>query len=409
MSGFFYSLITLVFVLFFVSFPVFAQTINEICPVASDGYPYEWVEVYNDSDSPISTENLKITDETNKTLKWQSNEVPPHGYALATSSSILNNDGDTVYIKDSSGNVIISQNYLETFGANMTYTRCDNGGRWIQTSFVSPLADNEQACFLPTATSVPTNTNVPQNDTSITPSVDYNNIYISEVMAYSETESNEWIELFNNNSFEVRLIDWQIDDELGGGSSPFKFSLTIPAYGYGSFDITRSIFNNDQDVVRLLNTESLQKDSIKYSSSEKNKSIGKPNIFSSSVCVQLPSRNVGNYQCISDGNSSTKQNQTSAQILTPTFSANSLENKIATDGQNLASVESHFSLPKFFGSIKGIATRKNVISPKKVDKKQLKTAASFAATSFMFSWANIFYILFKLRGKYKEFYEKSLN
>ncbi|HRN70831.1 MAG TPA: lamin tail domain-containing protein [Candidatus Woesebacteria bacterium] len=121
------------------------------------------------------------------------------------------------------------------------------------------------------------------------------NIFISEVMVYPNTNEPEWIELYNQNNFEVTLTNWFIDDIANGGASPKKFSITIPSFGYASIDLNSALFNNSGDEVRLLNNNGELVDSFAYETSEKNLTLGKHNnIF----CLQTPSKNSSNNSCI---------------------------------------------------------------------------------------------------------------
>lgn len=386
----------------------YAQIINEICPVSSDQRDYEWVEIYNNTDNAISASQYNITDSTNKSLIWQASEIPPGGYLLATSSSVLNNSGgDSVVLKDSTGNTISSQSYTGSFGANSSYVRCSDGTSWLSSNLPSPLSDNNGSCQVPT----------PPTTTQSNTETDYTSIYVSEVMVDPATDQNEWVELYNHNSFTVNLNNWQIDDTKDQGASPYTFSLTIPSYSYATFEITKNMFNNDGDTVRLVNYQNVEKESFGYSTSEKEKSIGKINVLGNAVCIQNPSKNGINSSCINNTNN---QTATTTQPSRPAISTSQTipisqiiskkDEAIASEGQHLASQESSFSLPDLLGSIKGVTTTKKNITKKTTqpNPKELKTASSYAMTSFMFAWANICYILFKIRKKMKSSYENPI-
>ena len=385
--------------LLFVSFPANAQVISEICPVSSDGYPYEWVEIYNNTESSLTTNTLQVTDEKDQQLTWQTGEISPHGYALATSSSTLNNAGDTVKLKNQDGTIISSQSYTGSFVTGSVYVSCN--GAFMQSNAPSPLTSNEISCQQQSPTQA-------QNTTT----QDYDSLVISEVMVDPVTNQQEWVELYNNNSFTAELHDWMIDDSKDAGATPFLFSITIGPKSYATVDITKTMFNNDGDTVRLLNAQGFEKDSITYTASENEKSIGRPNFGSALVCIQLPSRNVPNSSCIITEVYKTTTSPSSTPTFNPTNilgTAITAVQKSATNSSSeaqWATDESGFALP-FFGKILGIKTPDKVVSKKPVDRKKLKLAESLAATSFMFSWANICYILFKIRKKYK-LYEKQL-
>jgi hypothetical protein len=138
---------------------------------------------------------------------------------------------------------------------------------------------------LPTIFIVTTPTNTPEIITGIS---------ISEAMVNPQSGDSEWVELYNQNNFDVTLQNWFIDDIENGGASPKQFSLIIPANGYASADISSSLFNNSNDDVRLLNAEKVTIDSFSYEDSKPNITIGK---YDNMFCFQKPSKNAINNEC----------------------------------------------------------------------------------------------------------------
>ena len=110
----------------------------------------------------------------------------------------------------------------------------------------------------------------------------------------------EWIELYNDNDFEVHLSDWYIDDAKESGSLPKQFSTTIAAKKYAVIELSSAQFNNSGDSVRLLDFEEREKDSFTYDHSEKGRSWGWSELKSDTFCLQLPSQNEKNSECIPD-------------------------------------------------------------------------------------------------------------
>jgi len=160
----------------------------------------------------------------------------------------------------------------------------------IPTPTLSPVA-SQSATITPTPTPSPTPT-----PTSTPAPVSYENIYLSEVMAYPDVD-NEWAELYNDNDFDVVLSNWFIDDIESGGSSPKNFTITIAKKSYGVINFTTSMFNNDGDEVRLLDLNKNLKDSFEYKTAPKDQSIGRSSFESDEFCVQAPSKNAPNEDC----------------------------------------------------------------------------------------------------------------
>jgi len=117
-------------------------------------------------------------------------------------------------------------------------------------------------------------------------------------MVNPETGDKEWIELYNNNDFDVILSSWYIDDVENKGSSPKLLPLSIAAHAYAVFDISSSLFNNDGDDVRLLDQNKIEKDSFEYEESERGKTIGRINFDNDTYCLQTPSKNFVNNGCL---------------------------------------------------------------------------------------------------------------
>lgn len=115
---------------------------------------------------------------------------------------------------------------------------------------------------LPTLT--PTNTSVP----AVTP-ISYSSVNLNEYLPDPEG-GNEKVEIKNNNSFSVNLVNWQFDDIENGGQPPKVFSAQIAAGGLYTIDLGTSFLNNDGDAVRLLDFSGIQKDRRDFNRSSKN-------------------------------------------------------------------------------------------------------------------------------------------
>ena len=156
---------------------------------------------------------------------------------------------------------------------------------------------DEEPTFTPTPTLTPslqpTLTPTPTSQTS-----SYNNIFISAIMAAPSPGNPEWVELYNNNDFEVDLVDWYIDDSANGGSSPKKISVNIPAKQFVAIDFTSAIFNNSGDSVRLLDPNENVKDSITYEEAQIDQSFGRNDLSNNDVCLQDPTKSTPNGNCI---------------------------------------------------------------------------------------------------------------
>lgn len=318
----------LLFVLFFIFlYPVFGEQKVKINEFAVDLSPQQ-VELINTSSSSADISNWYLDDSGGTTYY----SIPQNTYLYPNSCLVFSSDlnlnkssPDTIRLFDNTlpptatnAALIDSYAYKSSPGTGKSYFRNPDGdNNWI--SGVSTLGQynlNGQNCIItptmtpspiptltitPTTTPLPTPT-VPQPTT--TPLLDptpqiYDHIFISEVVVYPESGQNEWIELYNGNDFSVSLNNWYIDDVENGGSTPKQFSQHISAKAYVAITFSSSLFNNDEDNVRLLDFNKIQKDGFEYQNPLQGKSWGRESFDSETFCEEEPSYGVVNTPCIS--------------------------------------------------------------------------------------------------------------
>jgi len=305
--------------LFISSFNVSASVVlNEVAI-----QPSQVVELYNNASESADISSWYIDDAggtTYFTIPPQT-ILPPQSCILFSADFNFNkSSADVVRLFNnasppttSSAKLMESYSYSKAPDTNYSFSKTLDGGFEWQTSSSSLGLSNTSltSCiptpsptFIPTPTPTetplptPTNSPSPTNIPTPTPSLDYQNIYISEVFPYPDSGEQEWVEFYNNNSFQVQLMDWYIDDSENGGSTPKKFSLTIESYAYGSIAFSSSLFNNDGDSVRLLNNNTVEIDSMEYGKIAKGISIARISFTEDSYCEQEPSRNSANTSCL---------------------------------------------------------------------------------------------------------------
>lgn len=294
--------------------------LNEIYPAPQNGES-EWIELYNDEDDYLDLLNYTLFDLANNNIYVGITTIAPFGFTIATSSSILNNTGDTIFLKRNN-NVVEIATYSGSFNSSETFTRCPDGsGDWQTLNSVTKNLSNTEACLTwvlsqteptvtptiipptPTPLISPISPTAPITPTPKTPTptptpISYDNVLISEIMVRPHTQDNEWVELYNNNEFTVDLNNWYLDDAKNAGSSPKLFSLTMPPKEYGIIDLSFSMFDNAGDSVRLLDFNQTLKDSFTYSTSEKGKSWGRKNNEEYAYCIQEASKSQNNNNCL---------------------------------------------------------------------------------------------------------------
>lgn len=139
----------------------------------------------------------------------------------------------------------------------------------------------------------PTSTPVPTSTPFLNPT---SGIYLNEIMPHPEN-GNEWVEIYNANSYPVTLVEWKFDDIDGGGKSPISLStINISGLGYYVFEIGDGYLNNGNDSARLIDNFGNQIDIFSYNSTNTSNSWSKQTDLS--WCKTTPSKNATNNLCL---------------------------------------------------------------------------------------------------------------
>lgn len=391
-------------------------TLNEIYPAPLSGGE-EWIELYNDEPSIIDISGFFIEDLAGNKIKINLNELSGFSFAVTTSKNVLNNGGDTVYLKNNSGEIVEQVTYSDQFDPKSTYAKCPDGeGLWFALDKTTRGYSNQEACNIQiptgqiaTPTAKPTDTplssptlNPPTGKPTATAEpVSYESIYISEAMVYPESGQAEWVEIYNDNDFDVYLDLWYLDDVENSGSSPKTFSLAISTKDFSVFELSSPIFNNGGDFVRLLDRQKQEKDSFEYEQALKGKSFGRESFNKQAFCLQEQSRGKVNNPCLNQDK--LVLSPSSAKTPTPTkltaTSTKTPTNPQPTDEKQTAEV---------------ILGLKDIIKPEGTTTPWPKKKVSYATTevtvaaplvkslsisSFFISLLNIGYILRKIVNK----------
>lgn len=309
--------------------PVYSSVIlNEVAI-----QPTQSVELYN-TDSSLSADisSWYIDDSGGSTYFTipPNTSLPPLSCLVFSSDFNFNKSStdtirliDNSYVPTTSSAVLIdSYQYTKAPETGYSFTRKLNDSWEISTSSLGLFNDSLVSCIptptpeptpteMTTPTQSPNPTQIPNpSSTPVTPT-DYTNIYLSEIFPYPEVGSNEWVELYNANDFAVNLVDWYIDDAENSGGTPRRFTVSINQHEYKSIEIVSSLFNNAGDIVRLLNAEKQEKDSMEYGKVMRGNSIGRISFDEDTYCEQTPSQNNTNSVCLGYETSSPSSVQSS--------------------------------------------------------------------------------------------------
>lgn len=289
----------------------------------------------------------------------------------------------------SSAILIDSFSYKTSPGSGMSFFRSpDANGDW--TSGVSNFGmfnTSGLSCFItPTETIPPSPTPNPSPSSpeiSITPApASFQQIYISEVMTAPAPDNPEWVELYNDNDFNVTLTDWFIDDAENTGSSPKKFTLFIPKKSFASVTLTSSMFNNAGDEVRLLDATKSEHDGFEYLNSQTGMTWGRIGLDSDTFCIQYPSENKDNSGCIAPSLGISSSPIKTATII-PLKTTNKPVSIIKGNTTETTLIQNTHQSPSFpTPAILGISTNTN--STDRSLRKSLAASLSFSSGGFSF-------------------------
>lgn len=142
--------------------------INELMPHPSPGN--DWIEIYNPTSNNIDLANWILVDSTS-TMKTLSGTVNTNGFITFDVSKRLNNSGDSIYLKDASGNTIDNYSYNSDPGINKSIGRNPDGGTWTILTSSSNGLSNGGSSPTPTLLPTPSSTSTPTPSSTFQPSL----------------------------------------------------------------------------------------------------------------------------------------------------------------------------------------------------------------------------------------------
>jgi hypothetical protein len=274
-------------------FPPFAIVINEVAWAGTAASSSdEWLELYNPGTVAINLSAWTLSDGGDINIVFPNGFVlAAGGYALlertddSTVSDIvadlvytggLNNDGETLTLRDGLGNVIDTANAdgggwpagaagvyasMERVGAGAESWRTHSGAQFGRDADGNPIRGtpkNLNSLYLPTPTPQPFPAGV----------------LLNEFLPAPASGMSEFIEIINTGAQAVDVSGWQVDD-IEGGSAPRTLPAgtllqpgEIRAFDYAGL-------NNDGDGVRLLYPDGRVADEFAYDDADENVSFAR--------------------------------------------------------------------------------------------------------------------------------------
>lgn len=257
----------------------------------------EWLELFNATPDPIDLSGWLLKNASGRLKIQLQGRIPARGFYLLERNSDdtvpsvaadgiykgrLNNKGDDLTLT-SFDNTLVDEVAFTTkwpAGNNTTKQTMERAGAlsW-QTSLAAdgtPKAPNSGteggSTSLPAAAPL---AGVPPPDA--TPITHPNGIFINELMPSPQgpDATDEWIELYNNNSIDIPLAGWKLQDQAGTQTTyTFPEDASIPAAGYLVLGrpATGIMLNNGGDGLKLFFPNGDTADEVTYGKAPHNQS-----------------------------------------------------------------------------------------------------------------------------------------
>jgi len=293
--------------------------VNEIAWMGTQvSYNDEWIELYNNTDSLINLDGWFIVHFTQKGEQGSafdlSGTIPARGFYLLertddnsvpniTADKIytgpLNNNGELLQLSDEQGTIIdlidcidggwlagddktkqtmerISPDSLGLEPDNWQTSQNPGGTPKSQNSIIVQIEPQPQD--EPPESIVEVKPQQPTQQPKIYPT----DVVFNEILPSPEgaDEKGEWIEIFNQNNFEVDLSDWQISDTVGKITTltfPAGTKITPNGFLVLSRPDTKITLNNDGDGLNLIQPDGKIIDSVTYEKAPRGQSYNRIN------------------------------------------------------------------------------------------------------------------------------------
>lgn len=236
--------------------------INEIYSDPTTSTENEWIEIYN-----ISTSSLDFTgwtlSEAGGTVLTTTTIVEAGGFlVLEFSSSKLNNDGDTITLKNPNDEIVDQVIYGSGGNSapakgNSLARSIDGTGEFIETTSLTPGTFNN--IISPVATTLPPS----GGGSSGTPSITYQvgDIVINELVSDPGDDKNEFIELYNRTGQIISLSGWWLED---GSESKTALNGNISPNSFFVVENPKGNLNNGGDMIILFAPNNIEIDQVTY-------------------------------------------------------------------------------------------------------------------------------------------------
>lgn len=206
--------------------------LSEIYPDPNEGEE-EFIELKNTGEQAVDLNGWQIQDASDK--KYTIDEATKiEKYLVITNSVSLNNDGDTIKLIQPDGNVLDKVTYEKTEKGKSYYWKKD---KWQWSDAPTPGEDNKEQA-------------VEKNSYS-------NKLIITELLPDPDgsDSTDEFIEIFNNGSEKIDLLNWSLSDNSRTYAWSESFALNPNQYQSFYITETKISLNNSGETITLKNPD----------------------------------------------------------------------------------------------------------------------------------------------------------
>ena len=324
--------------------------INEIAWMGTkQSYNNEWLELYNNTNRDLNLEGWKIISKNKKLSITLKGAIPKKGFFIlerGDDSTIpdikanllykgaLSNKGEDLILLGNKGEIIDEVNCLPGWFAGNNNTKQTMERKDPSKEGNNP--QNWQSSKLPGGTPRFKNSVleiIPETKNKKQVLLKYpSNIFISEIMPSPKgpDSQNEWIEITNQNNFEVNLGGWQISDTKGKANTyilPKNTIIEKKGFLVLSRTATKITLNNSGDEIILSQPDKKKTDQVSYTNAPCGQSFAK--IKNKWQWTSIPTPGKPNQSSLPTANQTIEQNKNKENYLSAKISPNEVSKGIS--------------------------------------------------------------------------------
>ncbi|MFA6427225.1 MAG: lamin tail domain-containing protein [Candidatus Magasanikbacteria bacterium] len=247
--------------------------INEfmVDPANDDG---EWIELYNPTSTAFDLSGFELYDTVGK-IATISSTIEPLGFlVIELSSSKLNNDGDSIILKDAQGNILDEIIYGSDVSApkdGNTLARFSDG---IDTDTVQDFKETTTPTkgFANSITAPVVNppssgggggggSSTPAPTPQTTQEIQKGDVVINELVSDPSDGADEFVELFNKTSQTINVSGWWVED---GSETKTAIAGSVLSHGHYVIEKPKGSLNNTGDLIILFDASGKEIDRVSY-------------------------------------------------------------------------------------------------------------------------------------------------